>query len=216
MTPPASQLISYKETNFSLTWVRNLINATKVYYETKDHEEQKEFINSRFNTETSYSVQMPAQKPKSSTVPIFEDPLMVVHGTNNVRLQFRSLIKFFKTIHIEPVEYESHSVPGKSIQDMNDNELEKMFALKTPGRMGTNSIDLEFFSNQSYTLNSGKKIDLQQCRTVMTLDKETERILKHTDTWEKAQPNGEWKVHQVVGKPIVGFFTCTLFKLIGW
>lgn len=205
--PPSHTIVTAAEKSLqavSPQYVQALISAMQTYYETRDETVQKTIINTYFAPEADY---------KGTRVPVFEDPLMVVYGREKIRLQFKSLIKFFSVIRFEPIPY---TIPGMTVQSVTGSpEPAPMFKLDEPGHFGEGTVDVSFKSNQYYTMGK-RQINLTSVRTTLTLQRESGKILMHRDVWEGDQPQGEGRFYTRFGKPVVGIVTSAFFKLIGW
>jgi hypothetical protein len=137
----------------------------------------------------------------------FEDPLMIVHGEKNFRVQFVSLIKFFSNI---TMEYSTTA-----------NDGAKPFKVIDPGSSGADSVDLVVPNRQIYRFARDgwlarktlpEVVDLQ-VTTVLTVSKTSGLIEKHVDTWQGKHDN--W-LYARIGKPTVGRATSMWFRLLGW
>jgi hypothetical protein len=179
--------------------LKTIIEAMRVYYMTTDEQVQSKIIEDNFVADGKLTyTPADSNKTKTISVPQFEDPLMVVHGREYLRLQFKSLIKFFKKVDFTVLP----DAEGKEYQ------------IKDPGMYGDGSYDVIFRSKQDYEFNSKsmKPISLPNVTTTLTLSKGDDRILRHCDMWS----DHESRVYRWVMKPLVGHSTSIVFKILGW
>ena len=197
--------------------VKQLVNQVFAVYTTRDPTTQWSWIQRYYSPNVT-----------------FEDPLMLTHGLPNYRVQFLSLIKFFKTVEIT------------WNQDVDD-AAHAGYTLRKPGMLGEGTTDIVVRNRQVYRFAREswltKKVlpevvDLQ-VETTLTVqdhcpDEEQEAgttdqnaadssasdadlkqvIVRHQDVWPEKGPEKQFYTKHV--KPVVGRVTSGWFKLIGW
>jgi hypothetical protein len=186
-------------------YLSTLLAKVAELYTTRSHDTQRAIISDFYAPNMS-----------------FEDPLMVVHGTENFRLQFLSLIKFFSSI----------SVTYTDAVTAGDTPVEG-YVLKTPGSMGPDSTDVVLRNRQNYTFGRESKLAQWVLPAQVDLDVLTTltigrcpvgdagvylegKIVKHRDVWVGDHAVQNFGLYQRYMKNVTGSVTSGLFRLIGW
>lgn len=200
---------------FLTTMVASLLGASTrsgIPSKTLNPQFIKSKIASIFQIYTTNDAALQARLIRNEVNPniTFEDPLMIVEGAENYRVEFKTLISLFEKVTI---------TSGVNSSDG--------YRSVKPGSLGNNSIDIIVDNTQLYEFNQSSwflksflpplikinvttTLTLAQDETNSSLDGQ---VLKHRDVWLEHNENSFYRGYM---KNTVGSLTSSILRLFGY
>ncbi|KAI3660683.1 hypothetical protein MP638_004675 [Amoeboaphelidium occidentale] len=177
-------------TQSSTAKFREVVDKVFRIYTTKKPEEQMAIFDKYFNHEEI----------------VFEDPLSIVHGREQYRLVFVSLIKLFSEIDVSynPDADVLLTSVGKDADEKSGNYQELL----------VRNVQTYKFAKGSLL---GKMLlpDKVQLKVETTIGLKEGKVVLHSDYWSDS-PFASWVFRQKALKRFSGNLMCRAFKAFGW